>query len=297
MVLANPRALFSHLKYAKRSMIERIEDVYLDFLYDCHVANKNLTTEDWEVFGKENHHVSIPKQDGGELTPLNSQYLTTYQHWIAGVLQSKVLQKCCFACVPKGVLPPYLEELRLKWNRDQGYKSLASGVSCCSPQFSQLDWVKRLRREVGLRLVSDKIGIHSPSYKESPGRKQNNRKRGIQSKENREGIHALSFEERSNNTRKYWDNMTPEERSSVAKRSAKTVKETYSLERKLERSRKISRHHSPRPIILTTPQGEEIFYELIFDACLEHGLESCKIGDICKGRRKTHKGFTARYAD
>jgi hypothetical protein len=43
--------------------------------------------------------------------------LTTYQHWIAGVLQSEVLGKCCFACVPKGVLPPMFEMLRLKWAR------------------------------------------------------------------------------------------------------------------------------------------------------------------------------------
>jgi len=39
-------------------------------------------------------------------------------HWMAGVLQSEILSKCCFACVPKGVLPPLFEILREKWQRE-----------------------------------------------------------------------------------------------------------------------------------------------------------------------------------
>lgn len=94
-----------------------IETTYDDFLYDCYISNLRLTSEDWEWYGKEEHHVELPERDGGVLTPLNSQSLTTHQHWIAGVLQSEVLGKCCFACVPKGVLPQMLETLRIKWAR------------------------------------------------------------------------------------------------------------------------------------------------------------------------------------
>jgi len=98
-------------------MIRFVEDIYADFLFDCHIANLRLSDEDWEWYGREEHHIELPERDGGILTPLNSQLLTTYQHWIAGVLQSEVLGKCCFACVPKGVLPPMFEMLRLKWAR------------------------------------------------------------------------------------------------------------------------------------------------------------------------------------
>jgi len=98
-------------------MICFIEDIYADFLFDCHIANLRLSDEDWEWYGREEHHIELPERDGGILTPLNSQPLTTYQHWIAGILQSEVLGKCCFACVPKGVLPSMFETLRLKWAR------------------------------------------------------------------------------------------------------------------------------------------------------------------------------------
>lgn len=92
-----------------------VEDVYCDFLYDCHIANKKLTEEDWEFYGKEVHHTEIPKCENGLLVPLNSQPLTTYQHWIAGVLQSEIWGRKCFAMVPAGVLPPMFEMLRKKW--------------------------------------------------------------------------------------------------------------------------------------------------------------------------------------
>ena len=95
--------------------IRFVEDIYADFLFDCYIANQHLTDEDWHYYGREEHHIELPERDGGVLTPLNSQPLTTYQHWIAGALQSEVLGKCCFACVPKGVLPPMFEALRAKW--------------------------------------------------------------------------------------------------------------------------------------------------------------------------------------
>ena len=98
--------------------IRFVEDIYSDYLFDCYIANKHLTDEDWHYYGKEEHHIELPEREGGVLTPLNSQPLTTYQHWIAGVLQSEVIGKCCFACVPKGALPPMFEKLREKWQRE-----------------------------------------------------------------------------------------------------------------------------------------------------------------------------------
>jgi hypothetical protein len=97
---------------------QSVEDFLDDFLFDCWQANKRLTPEDWEWYGKEEHHVEIPARDSGVLTPLNSQDLTQYQHWCAGVMQSEVRGKQCFAFVPKGVLPPFLERLRIKWQSD-----------------------------------------------------------------------------------------------------------------------------------------------------------------------------------
>ncbi len=97
--------------------IHFVEDILDDFLFDCWQANKRLTNEEWEFFGKEEHHLEIPARDGGILHPLNSQFLTTQQHWIAGVLQSEVRGKKCFAMVPKGVLPEMFEVLRDKWQR------------------------------------------------------------------------------------------------------------------------------------------------------------------------------------
>jgi len=95
-------------------MIRYVEDIYADFLYDCYIANQRLTEEDWLCYGREEHHIEVPRRDGGKLGPLNSQHLTTYQHWVAGVLQSEVLQKCCRAFVPRGVLPWWMEKLRKK---------------------------------------------------------------------------------------------------------------------------------------------------------------------------------------
>ena len=92
-----------------------MEKDYDDYLHHCHMLNKSLSEEDWEYYGREVHHIEIPKCEGGLLTPTNSQPLTTYQHWVAGVLQSEVIGRKCFAMIPKGVLPPYLETLRKKW--------------------------------------------------------------------------------------------------------------------------------------------------------------------------------------
>lgn len=95
--------------------VRYVEDIYYDYLHDCYQANKRLTDDDWMWYGRELHHIEVPDCEGGAHHPLNSQYLTTYQHWVAGVLQSEMLGRVCFAFVPKGVLPDWIESLRVKW--------------------------------------------------------------------------------------------------------------------------------------------------------------------------------------
>jgi len=92
-----------------------IRTIYDNYLYDCYILNQRLTDDDWLFYGKELHHLDIPDCEGGTLTATNSQYLTTYQHWVAGVLQSEVAGRVCFAFVPKNVLPDWVEKLRVKW--------------------------------------------------------------------------------------------------------------------------------------------------------------------------------------
>jgi hypothetical protein len=95
--------------------IRFVEDIYYDYLHDCYQANKRLSPDDWMWYGRELHHIEIPECEGGKLGPLNEQHLTTYQHWVAGVLQSEVTGRLCFAYIPKGVLPGWIEVLRIKW--------------------------------------------------------------------------------------------------------------------------------------------------------------------------------------
>ena len=95
--------------------VRYVEDIYSDYLHDCYQANKRLSPDDWMWYGRELHHIEIPNCDGGTLGPLNEQHLTTYQHWVAGVLQSEVLGRTCFAFVPASVLPGWVDDLRKKW--------------------------------------------------------------------------------------------------------------------------------------------------------------------------------------
>jgi hypothetical protein len=114
--------------------VRYIEDIYYDYLHDCYQANKRLTPEDWMWYGRELHHIEIPNCDGGRLGPLNEQHLTTYQHWVAGVLQSEVTGRLCFAFVPKGVLPGWIDTLRVKWTRDQWERVLHPARLQAPPQ-------------------------------------------------------------------------------------------------------------------------------------------------------------------
>jgi hypothetical protein len=50
-----------------------------------------------------------------------------------------------------------------------------------------------------------------------------------------------------------------------------------------------------KPIILITPNGEEIEYESVKQASLAHNLSN--LSSVLTGKIKNTKGFTARYAD
>ena len=137
--------------------MKTIEEVYDDYLYDCHIANQQLTEEEWLYYGREEHHIEVPNRDGGILTPLNSQYLTTYQHWVAGVLQSEVLQKCCFMCIPANTLPETLDNLRRKWRSWSGQQSANTNFINQTGIYQSDN--RRKGRETQKQL---KIGIYDP---------------------------------------------------------------------------------------------------------------------------------------
>lgn len=192
MGLGGPEGTHPHLKHAN-SIMFNAEKVYDDFLYDCHIVNQRLTEEDWLYYGREEHHIEVPNREGGLLTPLNSQFLTNYQHWVAGVLQSEVLKKKCYAFVPKETLPNWLEKLRKKWNAD---------------------------------------------YNRSMSKTRN-----------------------------------------TSKRVGKPINHPYK-----------------KAIILTLPDGAEEFYDSLKRACQVYQLHPGHLREVCQGKRKQHKGFTARYA-
>ena len=223
-----------------------IEKVYEDYLYDCYIANQRLTPEDWVFYGREEHHIEIPDRDGGVLTPCNSQYLTKYQHWVAGVLQSEVLQRGCFAMLPKNSLPPKLEELRAKWvislakegnkawldNTTPEERSEAAKGDSTSEERSQRTregWGKlteeqrqdRIRRSNVLRSEEVKAGATRKRLETmTPERRSIAAKKAAASR---------TPEQRSEAARKRWANKTPEERrahtAAATKAAAEKAKE------------------------------------------------------------------------
>lgn len=158
--------------------IRFVEDIYADFLFDCYIANQRLTDEDWLYYGREEHHIELPEREGGELTPLNSQHLTVYQHWIAGVLQSEVIGKKCFAFVPKGVLPPMFEMLRLKWQKapmeSRSRAGKIGGATTHERGHGFFAWEKEKRLEVNSKAgkIGGISGLNSdPIYLRERGKK------------------------------------------------------------------------------------------------------------------------------
>ena len=61
-------------------------------------------------------------------------------------------------------------------------------------------------------------------------------------------------------------------------------------------SRRGTRNGKAKPIILTNlSTGEEEVFDFIQGACDKYGLNSGHLSAVAKGKRKQHKGYTARY--
>jgi hypothetical protein len=162
--------------------IRFVEDIYSDFLFDCYLANQRLTEEEWEFYGREEHHIEIPAREGGMLTTLNSQSLTVYQHWVAGVLQSEVVGKKCFAFVPKGALPEMFEMLRDKWQRapDEGRSSAGKLGGATTYErgrgFFAWDREKRLSTNSEAGKIGGRAGLNAdPDYLRERGKRAGNK--------------------------------------------------------------------------------------------------------------------------
>ena len=204
MGLGGPGDTPPHPKHATSIMIN-IEKVYEDYLYDCHIANQRLTPEGWAFYGKEEHHIEIPNRDGGVLTPCNSQYLTTYQHWVAGVLQSEVLQKGCFSMVPKKSIPPHLEDLRKKWVLDLAREGNEA-------------WLRNTTAEERGRAAKGDTTHEERSQRTKEG--WANMDEEVRQDRIRRSNVLRSEEVKAEATRKRLETMTPEKRSAAAKKAA-----------------------------------------------------------------------------
>jgi hypothetical protein len=271
MGLGGPGDTPPHPKHAT-SIMTNIEKVYDDYLYDCHIANQRLTPEDWAYCGKEEHHIEIPNRDGGVLTPCNSQYLTTYQHWVAGVLQSEVLQKICYAFVPKGVLPLRVDLLRKKWASKHGLNNSYSGL------------LERIRTAEG----SSRGGKVSGAQNVANGHLARLRTPEHQSKAGKKARDSETYEVKAERARRIPADRRILGASKVGRQSVENKTGIHSEEFKAKRK---------KAIILTTLSGEELRYSSIKEAAEAHNLLPNQLCNVCKGTRRHHKGFTARYAD
>jgi len=214
--------------------------LYDEYLYDCYIANQHLTDEDWQYYGRENHHIEIPNRDGGLLTPLNSQPLTTYQHWVAGVLQSEVLGKCCFAFTPAGVLPEHLDNLRSKWRTRNSIKVRASVIARTTPEERRESSLKakatmgpERRREAGRKAQASR----TPEERSEITRKGHAAQTPEQRRERMMKVHGWGTpEERSESRRQAQARRTVEERRASALKAAakRTAEERSNTARKRE---------------------------------------------------------------
>ena len=69
----------------------------------------------------------------------------------------------------------------------------------------------------------------------------------------------------------------------------KTAKERTNIRKKA--AKKLQ-----KPVILTRPDGQEVYYESVTEASRSEHLNSANLCNVLKGRYKHHKGYTARYA-
>jgi len=181
--------------------------LYDEFLYDCYIANQRLTEDDWHYYGREEHHIQIPARDGGLLTPLNSQYLTKYQHWVAGVLQSEVLGKYCFAYIPKGELPAQTEAIRIKWAVTHAANHLSGTTTPMTSERAQKGadaQTPEQRRQRGIRAADTRKRNGNNTLPKTP-----------------EGYAAMKAKKRDG-ARKMHARRTAEERSAIARKGHET---------------------------------------------------------------------------
>ncbi len=215
--LGGPEGTHSHLKHATKLM-KTIEEVYDDYLYDCYIANRHLTAEDWLYYGREEHHVEIPDRDGGLLTPCNSQYLTKYQHWVAGILQSEVLQKCCFSMVPKKSIPPHLEDLRKKWVLDSAREGNEAWLrSTTAEERSRAAKGDTTHEERSQRTKEGWANMDEEARQDRIRRSNVLRSEEVKAEAIRKRLETMTPEKRSAAAKKAAASQTPEQRSEAAK--------------------------------------------------------------------------------
>ena len=218
VVLADPWAYTTHHKHAANIMINA-EKVYDDFLYDCYIANLQLTEEDWLYYGREEHHIEIPNRDEGVLTPYNSQYLTTYQHWAAGILQSEVLQKCCFSMVPKKSIPPHLEDLRKKWVLDSAREGNEAWLrSTTAEERSRAAKGDTTHEERSQRTKEGWANMDEEARQDRIRRSNVLRSEEVKAEATRKRLEKMTPEVLKEAHRKRMENTTPEQRSEAARK-------------------------------------------------------------------------------
>lgn len=65
------------------------------------------------------------------------------------------------------------------------------------------------------------------------------------------------------------------------------------------RAQRVAAGHSSgwKPIIVTTPEGEEIYFKQMKLACEKFNLHYSLLTEVAKGRRPHTKGYTVRYVE
>jgi hypothetical protein len=313
------RGTLPHPQHANKIMID-IERVYDDYLYDCYIANKRLSLEDWAYYGKEKHHVETPNRDGGLLTPCNSQDLTTYQHWVAGVLQSEVLQKLCFAHLPRGIFTGLLEELRVKWkslgvsgenhplygkhHSEETRRKISDAQKGENhPNYGKVGelapFYGRKHTEETLQKMSDaNKGENNPNYgkkmSEESRRKMSDANKG-ENNPNYGKVGELSPNYGRKNTEETLQKMSDAHKGANNPNYGKVgeLSHRYGEKHTEDARQKMCRS----PIILVHPDGFEEYFKGITRACEIYGLDRNSLRMVCKGISRQHKGYKARYAD
>jgi hypothetical protein len=178
----------------------------------------------------------------------------------------------CFAFVPSNSLPPSLDSIRNKWAVERGLENVKSGI------------LARIRTHENC----SKGGRVSGRNNVISGHLERIRTPEHQSKASKSARAKESYETQANRARNIPKDKAMEGASKAGKLCVKNQKGIHSPEFKKARQ---------KPVILTTPSGEEIKFDSIKKAAETYGLWANKLCGVCRGTRNHHKGYTARYAD